>query len=53
MSAVDGKKNGMPTISGDIRVRTPEKVDVVAFWSWNLNIVVSQSRNLDAVIFSL
>ena len=25
-------------VSGGIRVRIPQKLDVVAFWSWNLDI---------------
>ena len=27
-------------ISGGIRVRIPQELDVVAFWSWNLDVVV-------------
>ena len=30
-------------VSEDIRVRIPQKLDVVAFWSWNLDVVVFQS----------
>ena len=26
-------------VSGGIRVRIPQKLDVVAFWSWNLDVV--------------
>ena len=29
----------MRQISGGIRVRIPQELDVVAFWSWNLNVV--------------
>ena len=45
-----GKHYGL-TISGGIRVRIPEKLDVVTFWSWNLDAVVFQSWNLDDVAF--
>ena len=27
-------------LSGGIRVRIPKELDVVAFWSWNLDVVV-------------
>ena len=27
-------------ISGGIRVRIPQELDVVAFWPWNLDVVV-------------
>ena len=27
-------------LSGGIRVRIPHELDVVAFWSWNLDVVV-------------
>ena len=27
-------------VSGGIRVRIPQELDVVAFWYWNLNVVV-------------
>ena len=38
---------GCPTLNallrivlGSIRVRIPQELDVVAFWSWNLDVVV-------------
>ena len=27
-------------LSGGIRVRIPQELDVVAFWPWNLDVVV-------------
>ena len=27
-------------LSGGLRVRIPQELDVVAFWSWNLDVVV-------------
>ena len=41
------------SLSGGIRVRIPQKLDVVAFWSWNLDFMVFQSWNLDVVAFRL
>ena len=38
-------------ISGGIRVRIPQKLDVVTFWSWNLDVVVFRPWNLDVVAF--
>ena len=38
-------------LSGGIRVRIPQELNVVAFWSWNLDAVVFQSWNLDVVAF--
>ena len=38
-------------LSRGIRVRIPQKLDAVAFWSWNLDVVVFQSGNLDVVTF--
>ena len=38
-------------ISGGIRVRIPQELNVMAFWSWNLDVVVSKSWNLDVVAF--
>ena len=38
-------------VSGGIRVRIPQKLDVVAFWSKNLDVVVFQSWNLDILAF--
>ena len=38
-------------LSGGIRVRIPQELSVVAFWSWNLDAVVFQSWNLDVVAF--
>ena len=29
-----------PPISGGIRVRIPQELDVVTFWPWNLDVVV-------------
>ena len=34
-----------------ITVRIPERLYVVAFWSWNLNVVFFQSWNLDVASF--
>ena len=31
--------------SGGIRVRIPQELDVVAFWSWNLDVVVFKTTN--------
>ena len=39
------------SLSGSIRVRIPQKLDVVAFWPWNLDVVVFQFWNLDVVAF--
>ena len=38
-------------LSGGIRVRIPQKVDIVAFWPWNHHAVRFQSWNLNAVAF--
>ena len=27
------------SLSGDIRVRIPQELNIVAFWPWNLNVV--------------
>ena len=41
----------MVRISGSIRVRIPQKHNVVAVWSCNLGVMVFQSWNLDVVGF--
>ena len=38
-------------VSGGIRVRIPQELNVAAFWSQNLDVVVCQSWNLDVVAF--
>ena len=38
-------------VSDDIRVRIPQKLEAVAFWSWNLDVMIFQSWNLDVVAF--
>ena len=38
-------------LSGGIRVRIPQKLYVVVFWSWNLDVVDFQSWNPDVVTF--
>ena len=38
-------------VSGGIRVRIPQELDVVAFRPWNLDVVVFKSWNLDIVTF--
>ena len=38
-------------LSGGIRVRIPQKLDAVTFWSWNLDVVVFQPWNHDVVAF--
>ena len=38
-------------LSGRIRVRIPQELDVLAFWSWSLDFVVFWSRNLDVGVF--
>ena len=40
-------------VSGAIRVRISQELDVVAFWPCNLDLVVFQSWNLDVVAFVL
>ena len=38
-------------LSGGIRVRIPQKLHVVAFWSWDLDVVVFWSWDLDVVVY--
>ena len=34
-----------------LRARIPQKLHVVAFWSWNFDVMVFQSWNPDVVVF--
>ena len=44
-------KRNMADLWGAIRVRILQRLDAVAFWSWNLNVVVIQSWNLNVAAF--
>ena len=40
-------------VSGAIKVRIPQELDVVAFWPWNLDVMFFWSWNLDVLAFCL
>ena len=42
-------RSALLQISEGIRVRIPQRFDVITFWSWNMDVVVFQSSNLDVV----
>ena len=45
------KQSDIYILPGDIRVRIPQKLDVLAFRSWNLDVVAFWSWNPDVVVY--